>query len=106
MTEDPFSDPFATRAWQNFAKRAVNELIPKLDSSACSLTLVPEGPSDIKFAVELGLSIMMDKPIIAVVPPGRVIPSHLLRVADEVVEMGDGFEERMKAALSRVLDGA
>jgi hypothetical protein len=60
----------------------------------------------VKFAVELGFSIMLDKPIIAVVAPGTQVPGKLVAVADEIVEGvpgQPGFEERFHAALARVL---
>jgi hypothetical protein len=36
--------------------------------------------------VELGLSILLDKPIIAVVKPGTRVPNKLVLVADRIVE--------------------
>jgi len=48
---------------------------------------VPVDPAsvDIKFAVELGLMIMLDKPIIMVIQPNQVLPEKLRRVADDIV---------------------
>lgn len=82
MTDDILNDP-EFKAW---AKRVTNELVPKLEGSACTISLVPEGPADVKFAVELGLSIMMDKPIVLVVSPGTQLPAKLVKIADEIVE--------------------
>lgn len=100
---DPFDSPEA-RAW---AQRVLTELVPMIDGSAISVSIVPQGESDIKFAVELGLSIMLDKPIILAVPPGRTVPEHLVRVADEIVEL-DATSPlaamRMQDAINRVLD--
>jgi hypothetical protein len=45
----------------------------------------PEGKTDIKFAVELGLMIMLDKPIMVVAGPDRPIPPKLALVADKIV---------------------
>lgn len=97
MTDDPYaSDEF--RAW---AKDVRAHLLPKLSESALSLTLVPTGETDLKFAIELGLSIMLDKPIIAVVQPGTKVPERLVRVADEIVEarLGGTAEESDQARL-------
>lgn len=67
-------------------ERHVREgLIPKLHNSALGISVVPAGDVDAKFAVELGLLIMLDKPIIAVVPPGVDIPPKLARVADHII---------------------
>jgi hypothetical protein len=62
----------------------------------------------VKFAVELGFSIMLDKPIIAVIAPGQQVPARMLRVVDEVLEGpvdAPDFRERFQAAVSRVVDG-
>lgn len=102
MTDDPFETPEA-REW---AQRVRTELVPKLRESALTVSLVPRGDSDVKFAVELGMSIMLDKPIIAVVAPGAKVPDKLVQVADLIVE-GDvtdpGFGGRIQAAVSKIL---
>jgi hypothetical protein len=56
--------------------------------SMITVSLVPDEArnSDLKFAVELGLSIMFDKPILCVIKPGMQVPEHLVRVADLIVE--------------------
>lgn len=64
-----------------------------MSGSEVVVSLVPRGPSDIKYAVELGLSIMMDKPIIAVVIPGTKVPAKIVRVADLIVEADPSTEE-------------
>lgn len=100
---DPFDTP-EVRAW---AQHALTELVPMIDRSAASVSLVPSGEADIKFAVELGLSIMLDKPIILAVIPGRSVPEHLARVADEIVEVDPASPlagARIQDAVNRVLD--
>lgn len=78
LTDDP--------VFREWAARVRAHVLPRLDASALSVSLVPTGETDIKFAVELGLSIMLDKPIIAVVQPGSKVPERLVRVADRIVE--------------------
>ncbi|MGH9001499.1 MAG: hypothetical protein ACRDYV_00055 [Acidimicrobiia bacterium] len=81
--DDLYDDP-AARAW---ARDVREELLPKLTASAVVCSLVPrDGEPDPKFCVELGMSIMLDKPIIAVVTPGRKAPERLARVADRIIE--------------------
>lgn len=70
-----------------FAERVQRELVPMIKDSAVTISLVPKGPADIKYAVELGLSIMLDKPIIVAVQPGTQIPAKLAKIADEIVEL-------------------
>lgn len=72
MTDrDIFADPEA-RAW---AQRALDELVPRLRDSVGTVSLVPDvaGLDDIKFALELGLTIMLGKPLIVAVTPGRQV---------------------------------
>jgi hypothetical protein len=75
--------------FNEWAARVKRELVPKLEDSACTISLVPEGETDVKFAVELGLSIMLDKPIILVVRPGTKVPAKLALVAADIVEVSD-----------------
>jgi hypothetical protein len=100
-------DPFDSLEFQDYARHVRDELIPRLDQSALSISLVPEGIGDVKFAVELGLSIMMDKPIIAVVTPGVQVPQKLALVADEIIE--GGLDDpttlaRLNEAIDRILE--
>lgn len=93
------------RAWEGHVRE---KLIPMIDDSAATISVVPGGETDIKFAVELGLSIMMNKPIIALVERGSRIPDALARVADEIVEVdlkGNpvGAQKSITAAFERVM---
>lgn len=81
MTTDPFNTP-AGRAW---SRDVLANLTPKIRQSAMVVQIAPDVP-DPKSAVELGYSTLLDKPLVVVVPPGRKIPEHLARAADELVE--------------------
>jgi hypothetical protein len=95
-------DPFASGQFRDFEARIRRGLIPKLRDSALTVSIVPH-ETDVKFAVELGLSIMLDKPIILCVPIGVIPPPKLLAVADAVVSMEEGYEERMTDAINMLL---
>lgn len=101
---DPWNDP-ATKRW---ARRVIDDLVPKMRNTGAVISLVPATETDVKFAVELGFAIMLGKPIIAVVRPGTQVPPKLVLVADEIVELGaDGSFDGLPAAIGRVLgDGA
>jgi hypothetical protein len=77
-----------------------------IEGSSIGLSIVPTNPEDvdIKFAVELGLMIMLDKPIIMVIRPDQLLNEHLLRVADEVVVHDPEHPDQasMMAAMDRV----
>lgn len=100
-------DPFESKEWLEYADHAMNELVPKLQDSAITISLVPRGDTDIKYALELGMSIMLDKPIIAVVFPGARVPAKLVAVADQIVE-GDihdpSFQDRLHDAINEALE--
>ncbi len=106
MPGDVWDDP-DVRAW---AQRVVDELLPMLEDSALTISVVPDqaGVDDIKFAVELGLSIMLDKPIILAVVPGRPVPAKLAKLADGIVEFDvdrdpAGTQRRIAAEVARIL---
>jgi hypothetical protein len=88
------------RAW---ARRVLRELVPKIERAAIVASILPEGKIDAKFAVELGVSIMLDKPIIAIVPPGVRIPEKLAKVVDQFVELAPNdtaeTSRRLEAAI-------
>ena len=106
MTDDPWEDPSA-KAW---ARHVIRDMVPKLADSTFSISLVPtDGMGDIKFWVELGASIMMNKPIMAVLfGDGPIpIPPKLALVADEVVRLPNGVNPEgsvlFKEALERMM---
>lgn len=105
MTEDWIN----TTAGKEWAEAVLSDMKPKLKGSALVMQLVPDdGIGDAKFWVELGASIMMEKPIVAVVMSGRKIPEKLKMVADEVVYLDEGVNgpesgERLEAAMDRVM---
>lgn len=89
---------------QDWLERVEMELIPMLKESAMVATIAPGEEPDIKVAIELGLTILLDKPLILVVPEGRWVPDRLRRAADAVVEWSDDDVE-MRRRLSEVMVG-
>lgn len=72
------------KAW---LERADRELAPKIRESATTVSIFPSsGETDPKFAIELGYSIMLDKPIILAVQPGQKVPAKIALCADEIIE--------------------
>jgi hypothetical protein len=80
------TDPFTQTDFLEFAERVRTEMLPKLSDSAITISLAPGADVDVKYAVELGFSIMLDKPIIIVAMPGRPVPAKLRKLADAVIE--------------------
>jgi len=80
-------NPFETAAWNQYEDRVRKDLIPKLRASAISMVLNPGSDPDVKVAVELGMSILLDKPIIIIAEPGQRISPAFKRVADTVIRV-------------------
>jgi hypothetical protein len=95
---NPFDDP----QWLDFVDRAQRELIPKLAGSAVVLVIAPDigGKLDIQFALQIGASILMEKPLLVVMPKGREPPPKLMRVADRIIFLdpneGPAIEREIK----------
>lgn len=96
------------RAWRDYSNRFRQEVLPKLLDSAVFLSIGTDaGDFDVRQATELGASILADKPVMVVVPPGRTISEHLRRVADIVIEDWEPSDptaqKRMADALERLM---
>ena len=87
-------DVFESGEGREWAERVRRELVPMIEESAITVSVAPpSGEFDVKIAVELGVSILLDKPIIAVIPAGRTASPALLRVADRTFEMPEPVTE-------------
>jgi hypothetical protein len=89
---------------RDYWERVRRDLVPKVSGSAFAMLCVDMDADavDVQFATQLGLSVMMDKPLIVVVRPGTKLPAHLVRAADEIVEM-DPTDPRVEDTSSRLL---
>jgi hypothetical protein len=76
-----------------YADRVRREVLPMIQDShvVCSIVPASNDKLDIKFAVELGMSVMLDKPILAVVAPGAPVSKKLRLVVDRflVLDLND-----------------
>jgi hypothetical protein len=93
--------------WQEWEANVREGLVPMIDQSAYVMTLVPENDPDIKFAVELGLTIMMEKPLIVIAYPGRRVPPKLEQIADHVLRIDEDrpVQEQVQEAMRAVMSG-
>jgi hypothetical protein len=97
--------PDERASWESFVDNVRRDALHKIHESAFVVSIVPSGETDIKFAVELGLSIMLEKPLLFIVQPGAKIPRGLQRVADEIVVADvdlEGGREKVAAAIARM----
>lgn len=96
--------PEEREQWDSMVGHFRRDAVEKITGSAAIISLVPAKEDlDVKFAMELGAAIMLDKPIIAVAMPGVDVPPKLRLIAESVVEADIDTEEGRKdlaAALS------
>lgn len=94
-------DPFEHRDFKRYANHFIGEVAPKIRGSAFMITIAPPASgADVKLATELGYAILLDKPLIVLVPVGRGehTAKKLLRIADHVIEADFETEEGRAAA--------
>ncbi len=97
---EPGDDP----EWREYVKHVRENVVPQVEGSSLFISLCPHPDKvDVKFAVELGLSIMYNKPILAVIAPGTPIPEKLARVVDRFVEL-DLNDPTQKDRLTAVIE--
>lgn len=94
--------PRERREWDRFVTHVREGTVKGMMQSAFVMSLVPEDEPDVKFAVELGLAIMLGKPILALVIPGRRIPPKLRQVADAVIVADVDTEEGQRHIAQRL----
>jgi len=84
------------------------EVIPEIRRATINLT-VYSGKVDPKLCLELGASILLDKPLLVVAVKGSHLPPKLRLLADRVVEVEDvdapGASEEIKRAVWGLLGG-
>jgi hypothetical protein len=87
----------------DFAEFVRCELVPKIAASAYVISIAPSPEeADVKAAVELGLAILLDKPVIVFKPHGRIVAERLLRIADHVIEGDISTETGRQAAYDKL----
>jgi len=88
---------------RDFARRAVERAVPKIDQSAIFLGLLPSEnmAEHANLVIEFGLAVLLDKPIYLLVPDDLRLPSNLTRLAHGV-ERYRGPDD-IEAATARLL---
>lgn len=83
----------------DFIELAKQELVPKMADSRYVISIAPASEDyDLKAAIEIGLCILMGKPLIVLAPMGRTVADKLLRIADHVI-IGDLESEAGRTAM-------
>jgi hypothetical protein len=89
---------------REFFERARTELFPKVEASSLFISLFTGG-HDAKFCLELGVAIMLGKPILLLALKGAPIPPRLRAIADRVVvaESVESASEELRAAMHSMM---
>ena len=70
--------------WKRFEQHA-RKTVQKISESTVTLVIGPDisTPLDIEFALQIGASVLLEKPLLVVLPEGRTLPpsSHASRIA-------------------------
>jgi hypothetical protein len=86
------------REFDAMAARFRADAVAKIADSAFTMSLVPGGTDldsfDVKFALELGASIMLNKPIVALAVDGREVPPGLERIAHAVIRLDGDLDTK------------
>jgi hypothetical protein len=103
--DDQWRDDPTFKRWVH---QVLDDMKPKMEESAFVAQLIPDDEGEVKFWVELGACIMMNKPIVAIAFADREIPEKLRIIADEIVVIPEGVSvessEELKAAFKRMAD--
>lgn len=91
--------------FDRFVEHVRKNVVPNLIDSKLFVSITPNDKDqvDVKFAVELGLAIMYDKPIVAVIQPGVKLSEKFCKVVDRWIEMGDPSDPTARDRLTNTL---
>ena len=89
--------------WKRLERRVRHDLLPKMKESATTMIIAPDTDTDfdLMFAIQIGASILLEKPLLVMKPRGRTVLPKLERIADRVIEMDPdndaGMQEQIAA---------
>lgn len=71
--------------WQRFENEVREQVVDKMVDSALVTTINSASGPDVKLAVEVGMSILLDKPMVVIARDGDPVPAALERIAHAVI---------------------
>lgn len=95
--------------WAQLVRHVRRELIGKIDKPPIAIMPVLDDEPDAYSALQLGMCLLLGKPLLLITAPGVAIPDSLRRAADTVVEADtDTVQGRTAIALAiaRMTDAA
>lgn len=98
-------DPEADEEFQRFVQHVRESTVQQMAESAFVTTLNPgDREPDIKLAVETGLAVLMNKPIVVLATGSDPVPPGLERIAHAVVRVSDLDTEAGRMEVYRKLE--
>jgi hypothetical protein len=61
----------------------------RMKNSRVVAIIAPDGVGDEKSLIELGMAVMLSKPLAILMVPGRPLPEKLLQIADTIIDASD-----------------
>lgn len=110
MSSDPLGSltPAERIDWERLVGHVRRDMIGAIDASAMVILPFLTDRPDAYAALQLGMALLLDKPLLLITSPGADVPARLRRVADAVVEAdpdtGQGQEE-VTRAIKRLTEG-
>ncbi len=90
--------------FRRYAKHFLKNVRPEIARSSYFVAIAPQGTcADVQMATEIGMAIMLDKPLIVIAPEGRHVAERLLRIADHVI-VGNADTDAGREEIARKLE--
>lgn len=100
-----FSDKEVDAFWQRLFRDAGEDIMPKMMKSAFVLGVMQD--PDIYLALQIGLALVLDKPLILFIPDGLWLAPRLRALAYAVID-GDlsdpRVQEKARVAIDAIID--
>lgn len=80
-------DAFDHPEWAAFEHNIRTNMLPKMRESATVLALAPDISQDLdlRFAIQIGACILLEKPLLVLAMKGRTLPPKLVQIADRII---------------------
>lgn len=97
-------NPFDSPDWSAFERHVRSSLVPKMKDSSTVLILSPKlGDADVQFAVQIGMCILLEKPLLVLAIEGRQIPPKLEQIADRIIYAKSATDPSINEQIGRFM---
>ena len=100
-----FNDAEVEEFMRNLAEHAREDIIPKMRGSAFCLSLLTPDGVDPYLALQVGVALLLEKPLIIIAVAGAWVPERVRRLADYVVTGPSITDPATQEALRSAIEG-